>query len=213
MKNKLRAFVFACVVVVGAFAGMYMIRDADNIVKNGQEFRFKLEKIDDRGYHSYDGRCYTPDIATLYAPYTRKIPLVEKYIKDNAAEKEPLKNLFFSINPKVYVALARDSEGFAAVKSYSEKPPRTGAYIATETDHYETAVLEGDKWVKLEKPRLRFDMPSFEMTLSKKQLERIDNYLKTIKQKERKGYVVAKVKNGKIIPIDIVVNQKSLLGL
>ena len=213
MKNKLRAFVFACVVVVGAVAGMYMIRDADNIVKNGQEFRFKLEKIDDIGYRNYDGHCYMPDAATLYAPYTRKIPLVEKYIKDNAAEKEPLKNLFFSINPKVYVVLAHDSEGFAVAKSYSENPPRDGAYIATETDHYETAVLEGDKWVKLEKPRLRFDMPSFEMTLSKKQLEKIDNYLKTIKQKERKGYVVAKVKNGKTIPIDIVVNQKSLLGL
>lgn len=213
MKNKLRAFVFACVVVVGAFAGMYMIWDVDDIVKNGQEFRFKLEKIDDIGYRSYDGRCYTPDIATLYAPYTRKIPLVEKYIKDNAAEKEPLKNLFFSINPKVYVALARDSEGFAVAKSYSENPPKDGAYTATKANGYETAVFEGGKWLKLEQPRLRFNMPSFKMTLSKKQLERIDNYLKTIKQKERKGYVVAKVKDGKFIPVDIVVNQKSLLGL
>ena len=51
------------------------------------------------------------------------------------------------------------------------------------------------------------------MTFSKKQLEKIDNYLKTIKQKERRGYVVAKIKDGKFIPIDIVVNQKSLLGL
>lgn len=213
MKNKLRAFVFACVVVVGAFAGMYMIWDADDIVKNGREFRFKLEKIDKVGYRNYDGRCYTPDIATLYAPYTRKIPLVEKYIKDNAAEKEPLKNLFFSINPKVYVALARDSEGFAVVKSYSAKPPKDGAYTATKANGYETAVFEGGKWLKLEQPRLRFNMPSFKMTVSEKQLERIDNYLKTIKQKERKGYVVAKVKDGKFIPVDIVVNQKSLLGL
>ena len=213
MKNKLRAFVFACVVVVGAFAGMYMIRDADDIVKNGQEFRFKLEKIDDIGYRSYDGRCYTPDVALLYAPYTRKIPLVEKYIKDNAAEKEPLKNLYFPISPKVYVAFTRDSEGFAVVKSYSEKPPKDGAYIATETDHYETAILEGDKWVKLEKPRLRFDMPDFKMTMSEKQLKKIEKYLKAIKSEDCKGYVVAKVKNGKIIPIDIVVNQKSLLDL
>lgn len=213
MKNKLRAFVFACVVAVGAFAGMCMIWDVDDIVKNGQEFRFKLEKIDKVGYRNYDGRCYTPDIATLYAPYTRKIPLVEKYIKDNAAEKEPLKNLFFSINPKVYVALARDSEGFAVVKSYSAKPPKDGAYTATKANGYETAVFEGGKWLKLEQPRLRFNMPSFKMTVSEKQLERIDNYLKTIKQKERKGYVVAKVKDGKFIPVDIVVNQKSLLGL
>lgn len=213
MKDKLRAFVFACVVVVGAFAGMYMIRDADDIVKNGQEFRFKLEKIDDIGYHSYDGRCYTPDVALLYAPYTRKIPLVEKYIKDNAAEKEPLKNLFFSINPKVYVALAHDSEGFAVVKSYSAKPPKDGAYTATKANGYETAVFEGGKWVKLEQPRLRFNKPSFKMTVSEKQLEKIDKYLKSIKSEDRKGYVMVKIKDGKIIPVDIVVNQKSLLGL
>ena len=119
MKDKLRAFVFAAVVAVGAFAGMYMIWDADDILKNGQEFRFKLEKIGDVGYRNYDGRCYTPNVVPLYAPYTRKIPLVEKYIKKNAAEKEPLKNLYFSINPKVYVVFTRDSAGFATVKSYA----------------------------------------------------------------------------------------------
>lgn len=213
MKDKLRAFVFACVVAVGAFAGMYMIWDADDIVKNGREFRFKLEKIDEVGYRNYNERCYIPNIVPLYAPYTRKISLVEKYIKKNAAKKEPLKNLFFSINPNVYVAFARDSEGFAVVKSYSAKPPKDGAYTATKANGYETAVFEGGKWVKLEQPRLRFNMPSFKMTVSEKQLEKIDKYLKSIKSEDRKGYVMVKIKDGKIIPVDIVVNQKSLLGL
>lgn len=213
MKNKLRAFVFVCVVAVGAFAGMYMIWDADDILKNGQEFRFKLEKIGDVGYRNYDGRCYTPNVVPLYAPYTRKIPLVEKYIKKNAAEKEPLKNLYFSINPKVYVVFTRDSDGIATVKSYSEKPPKDGAYIAMEANWYETTISEGDKWVKLEKPRLRFCTIRPKMILSEKQLEKIDKYLKTIKSEDRKGYVVLKIKDGKFIPVDIVVNQKSLLGL
>lgn len=213
MKDKLRAFVFAAVVAVGAFAGMYMIWDADDIVKNGQAFRFKLEKIGDVGYRNYDGRYYTPNVVPLYAPYTRKISLVEERIKKNAAEKEPLKNLYFSITPKVYVVFARDSEGFAVVKSYSENQPKDGAYIATKANWYETTISEGDKWVKLENPRLCFDMPDFRITISEKQLEKIEKYLKTIKSEDRKGYVEVRIKDGKFIPMDIVVNQKSLLGL
>ena len=92
-------------------------------------------------------------------------------------------------------------------------PPKDGAYIAMEANWYETTISEGDKWVKLEKPRLCFCTIRPKMMLSEKQLEKIEKYLKTIESEDRKGYVVARIKDGKFIPMDIVVNQKSLLGL
>ncbi len=212
MKNgRLAALLFAFVLAAEAGVVLFRAFEAVDVVENGEEFMFRCENVGNISNWNMRNSKVVPQMAELAVEYGEKIPPVEAEISKAKKKKGFPSNVYVgNCNIKLGVKLGRDAEGFAKAVSYSDNPAGAGrADVKLPVWWCNFVRYDGGKKIPLEHAVLRLGVPRMELTYSRTALERIKKYLKGIDIKKRKGYVVARIKGGRVIPVDFAVNGKS----
>jgi uncharacterized membrane-anchored protein len=181
MNNK--KLLLAAMVLV-AMAQLYfpakMIRDRENVLNTGKEFKFKTAPID---------------------PYD---PFRGKYIalafKDNMFDIQGDSNWVY--NESVFVILTADEQGFAKIRSVSKEKPAYGQeYVKAKVTYVSH---NGNYRLFIEYPFNRFYMEE------SKAIDAEQLYRRTLPDTTQIAYALVKIKDGDAVLKDVLINDISI---
>ncbi len=204
--KKILIPIFVVVVLIQLTTGIYLIFDAFDIVENGQLIKFKCN-IPSVHRKAKQLNIYTYNITT---DYTKDIPQINDAIK----KESNLNRLGFHLNVRVNVAFTTDEHGFAKVKDYYVSTKKSPTEYSIKELWLERGIRKNSQTIYHKIPKLNISAPKCKLSFSEQAMEKIEKYLKTVEKKHRgkniSAYVVYRIKGDKVIPIDCVVDGKSL---
>jgi uncharacterized membrane-anchored protein len=176
--------VFAIVVAAQWIVPGSMIMNKEKILLQGKIFHFRTEPVDPAN------------------------PFKGKYIRLNFRE-----NQFTSVSPDstlqsyddVYVILAKDKDGFAAIKDVTKRKPGTNVDFVKATVNYLSKIDNGACIIYLNYPFDEFYMEEFKAPRAEEayRASNIDTTQKT--------YAVVSLLNGDAAIKDVMINEKPIL--
>lgn len=211
MKNKkILLALFFIVVLVQIGIGLKSAFGGIDILQSGQVVKLKCS-IGNIGSWNYRNLMIRESVGSFQLPYKNDIAYAEKEIAKAKKKKNYPENVYISeYKAKFYVGFKEGKDGICQPEAYSTKPDEFAVYYQTTLSGCILRKYENKKKVELPMPQVRFDSMSIKLSYSEKQLKKIAGYVNKIPQEERNGVVVFRYKDGVFLPVDIIVNGKSL---
>jgi len=178
--GKLILIVFVCVALAQLYVPAKMIRDNENILSTGTEFKFKTEPVDPSD------------------------PLRGKYIRLNFSLREfsPKQKEVFEPGEKVYLSLGKDSAGYASITHIAHNKPETADCISAKVTF--ASEYEGEYKVYFTLPFTQFYMEESKAEAA----EQLSRQLQSDSSATTCALVA--VKNGQAVIKDVLINNKSI---
>ena len=212
MKNKkILLALFLTVVLIQICVGLKCAFGGIDILQTGQIVKLKCEFIGNIGSWDYRNLMIRESVGSFQLPYKNDIAYAEKEIAKAKKKKNYPENVYISeYEAKFYVGFKEGKDGIYQPEAYSTKPDEFAVYYQTTLSGCILRKYENKKKVELPMPQVRFNSMSIKLSYSEKQLKKIAGYVNKIPQEERNGVAVFRYKDGTFLPVDLIVNGKSL---
>ena len=178
--KKIAFFTFILVALVQVYVPAKMILDREDVLANGQEFKFKTAPIDPND--PFIGKYIT----LSYAENTVQVPK-----KENWTTGEP-----------VYVSLTTDTTGFAKIKSISkDNPTNNQVFVKAKVGFL---METGSSQVIIDYPFDRYYMEE------SKAYDAEQLYRQLQQDTTRVTYALVSIKNGNAVLKDVLIGETSI---
>lgn len=208
MKNKkilLLGFLF--VLLVQVILGLNKYND---ILQSGKLVKIKCGNIADINKYNYKKSRIYVFTTGLSSPFKNDIDfLKEEIAKEKKRKFSPAFVYDLGKLGRFFLNLECNKDGFLKVVSYAKKMSDCDIYLKTTLSSCRIAGYKDKKEIDLEVPILGFNFESI-MSYSEKQLKKIAGYVNKIPRDKRDCVGVFRYKDGVFLPVDLIVNGKSL---
>ncbi len=211
MKNKkILLALFFIVVLVQIGIGLKSAFGVIDILQSGQLVKLKCS-IGDIESWDYRNLIIRERVNSFYLPYNSDIVFVEKEIKKAKKKKSYPENISLWVyKSKFYIGFKEGKDGIYFPEAYATKPDNFDIYFKTTPSTCILIKYENKKKVLLPTPKIAFNSMSIKLSYSEKQLKKIAGYVNNIPQEKRNAVGVFRYRDGIFLPVDIIVNGKSL---
>ena len=150
-------------------------------------------------------------VGSFQLPYKNDIAYAEKEIAKAKKKKNYPENVYISeYKAKFYVGFKEGNDGIYQPEAYSTKPDNFDVYYQTTLSGCILRKHEKGMNMELPVPQVRFNPMYIKLSYSEKQLKKIAGYVNKIPREERNCVGVCRYKDGVFLPVDLIVNGKSL---
>ena len=211
MKNKkILLALFFIVVLVQICIGLKSAFGGIDILQSGQLVKLKWS-IGNIGSWNYRNLIIRESVNSFHLPYNSDIVFVEKEIKKAKKKKDYPENIFlWDDKSKFYIGFKEGKDGIYFPEAYATKPDNFDIYFKTTPSICILIKYENKKKVLLPTPKIAFNSMSIKLSYSEKQLKKIAGYVNNIPGEKCNAVGVFRYRDGTFLPVDIIVNGKSL---
>lgn len=209
MKNKkILLAIFLVVVLMQIVIGVRSTLGGIDILKTGKIVKLEIDSVRDVGAHEYRNFEITK-FSEFSLPYKGDIDFVDKEIKKTRNKKKYYVPLA-EYKQEFYLIFKEGVDGVYREESYSKTLDNPDVYVKERISGCRLFKYENKKEVPLNPPELCFDSIRLKLSYSKNQLKKIAGYVNKIPRDKRETVGVFRYKDGIFLPVDMIVNGKSL---
>ena len=211
MKNKkifLWAFLFILLAQIGL--GISQVCKYLDILQNGKIVKVSYVSIGNIDNYEYKHNQISLYSSTFLFPFKNDIKLVKDKISKENLRRNPSTTTSLGETEAFYLKLENNKDGILEPVSYSKSIPYNAIYCKSTLLSCRIAEYKNKKRIKLEPPILSFTFRNIKLSYSEKQLKKIAGYVNKIPQEKRNAVGVFRYRDGIFLPVDIIVNGKSL---